>query len=132
MLRLAAGGWLSHAAGQLDSGVALVRRAAELETSTPKPAVTPGPTLPAYELLGDMLLEQKRPTDALAAYRRSLELYPRRLNSVLGAARAARAAGDASAAATFYRQVLELASGGSRTSVVREARAFVEAGSRGE
>ncbi len=132
VLRLAAAGWFAHAASLPDSGVTLMRRAAELETSTPKPAVTPGPTLPGYELLGDMLLEQKRPTDALEAYRRSLELYPRRLNSLLGAARAARAADEASVAATYYAQVLEVASGGSRTAVIQEARAFVRDGSQGE
>jgi tetratricopeptide (TPR) repeat protein len=132
VLRLAAGGWLAHAAGLPDSGVTLVRRAAELETSTRKPPVTPGPTLPAYELLGDLLLEQKHPTEALEAYRRSLELYPRRLNSLIGAARAARAAGDGRLAVTFYGKALELAKGGSRTSVLQEARAFVAVRSRGE
>jgi uncharacterized protein HemY len=69
-----------------------------------------------------MLLEQRRPGDALAAYRRSLELYPRRLNSVLGAARAARAAGDAALSGRYYRQVLELAGGGTRKAVIEEAR----------
>jgi tetratricopeptide (TPR) repeat protein len=122
VLGLALSGWLAHAAGRADTGVALLRRAAELETGTPKPAVTPGPTIPAHELLGDMLLEQRRPGDALAAYRRSLELYPRRLNSVLGAARAARAAGDAALSGRYYRQVLELAGGGTRKAVIEEAR----------
>ena len=126
VLRMALGGWIAQANGQPDSAVALLRQAADLETDTPKPAVTPGPTLPADELLGDLFLEQKRPVEALGAYRRSLELYPRRLNSLLGAARAARAAGDEGLAATWYRQVLALAGGGSRTAVVREARAFVE------
>ncbi len=70
-----------------------MRRAAELEASTPKHAVTPGPTLPAEELLGDLLMEQKQPAEALAAYRRSLELYPKRFNSLLGAERAASAGG---------------------------------------
>ena len=73
---------------------------------------------------GDLLMAQKRPADALAEYRRSLELYPRRLNSLLGAARAARDAGEKSAAAAFYRQVVEQAGGGSRASVVREARSY--------
>ena len=54
-----------------------MREAAELEASTPKHAVTPAPTLPADELLGDLLMEQKQPAEALAAYQRSLELYPR-------------------------------------------------------
>ena len=74
----------------MQSSVALMREAAELEASTPKHAVTPAPTLPAYELLGDLLMEQKRPAEALGAYKRSLELYPRRANSVRGAARARR------------------------------------------
>jgi tetratricopeptide (TPR) repeat protein len=84
------------------------------------------PTLPAHELLGDLLLEQKRPAEALAAYQRSLALYPGRLNSLMGAARSARASGDAGQAASFYRQVLDLAGDGSRTSVGAEARAFLE------
>jgi tetratricopeptide (TPR) repeat protein len=126
VLRLGVGGWLAQAAGRPDSGAVLLRQAADLETSTPKPAVTPGPTLPAHELLGDLLLEQKRPAEALAAYQRSLALYPGRLNSLMGAARSARASGDAGQAASFYRQVLDLAGDGSRTSVGAEARAFLE------
>ena len=58
--------WLAHAEGDTRSGVALMREAAELELATPKHAVTPGPTLPAYELLGDLLLEQRAPAEALA------------------------------------------------------------------
>jgi tetratricopeptide (TPR) repeat protein len=66
-----------------------MREAAELEASTPKHAVTPAPMLPAYEQLGDLLMEQKQTAEALAAYERAMELYPKRLNSLLGAARAA-------------------------------------------
>ncbi len=87
--------WTAYAAGQPASGIALMREAAELEASTPKHAVTPGPTLPAHELLGDLYLDMGRPADALSAYRRAMELYPRRFNSLLGAALAARALGDA-------------------------------------
>ncbi|HEU5040651.1 MAG TPA: tetratricopeptide repeat protein, partial [Gemmatimonadales bacterium] len=108
VLGLAAGGWLAQAEGRPDSAVALLQRAADLETGTPKPAVTPGPTIPAYELLGDLLLEQGKPAPALAAYRQSLELYPNRLNSLRGAARAARAAGDTGQAAAHDRRVQEL------------------------
>jgi tetratricopeptide (TPR) repeat protein len=88
MLELALGGWVAQAAGERDSAMALLRAAAELEASTPKPAVTPAPTLPAYEMLGDLYLEQKRPREALEAYRKSLELYPGRRNSERGAKRA--------------------------------------------
>jgi hypothetical protein len=84
------------------------------KASTPKHPVTPAPTLPAHELLGDMLLEQTQPAEALAAYKRSIEFYPRRFNSLLGAARAAHALGDQSQAHIFYQELLEVADGGTR------------------
>jgi tetratricopeptide (TPR) repeat protein len=125
VLRLGVGAWLAHVEHDTGSSVALMREAADLEAATPKHAVTPGPTLPGYELLGDLLLEQARPAEALVAYRRSLDLYPRRFNSLLGAARAARASGDEAAARTFYEALLEVAAGGARRSALDEARAFV-------
>jgi tetratricopeptide (TPR) repeat protein len=88
MLRLELSAWLAHTSGQQQEGIDLMQQAAALEASTPKHAVTPGPTLPAEELLGDMFMDQGRPADALTAYRRALNLYPNRLNSTLGAARA--------------------------------------------
>ena len=93
MLSLELNSWIAHVEGKEDESVALMREAAELEESTPKHAVTPGPTIPARELLGDLLMEQKKYSDALAAYKRSLELYPKRLNSLRGAAGAAKAMG---------------------------------------
>jgi tetratricopeptide (TPR) repeat protein len=125
ILRLEVDAWLAQAERDTKSSVALMREAAALELATPKHAVTPGPTLPAYELLGDLLLEQAHPAEALAAYRRSLELYPRRFNSLLGAARGARASGDESGARTFYQGLLQVAAAGSRRSGLDEARTFV-------
>jgi tetratricopeptide (TPR) repeat protein len=125
ILRLGVGAWLAQAEHNRESSVALMREAADLEAATPKHAVTPGPTLPGYELLGDLLLEQAQPAEALVAYRQSLDLYPRRFNSLLGAARAARASGDNEVARTFYQDLLQLATGGGRRSAVEEARAFL-------
>lgn len=84
ILRLELSAWVAHAHGKQQEGIDLMRRATALEASTPKHAVTPGPTLPAEELLGDMLMEQGRPSDALGAYQRALSLYPGRLNSLRG------------------------------------------------
>ena len=128
VLRLGVSAWTAQAEGRAEASVALMREAADLEESTPKHAVTPGPTLPAHELLGDLLLEQKRPAEALAAYRRSLGHYPRRFNSLLGAARAARASGDEAAARALYRELLEVATGAGRQSALDEARAFAAEG----
>lgn len=125
VLGLELNAWIAHVAGQTESSVALMREAAELEAATPKHPVTPGPTLPAQELLGDLLLEQRQPTQALAAYRRSIEFYPRRFNSLLGAARAARALGDESLARTFYQELLEVADGGTRQPAMKEARNYL-------
>ncbi len=125
VLRLELSGWIAHVEGQRESSIALMRKAAELEASTPKHAVTPGPMLPAYEQLGDLLMEQKQPTEALASYRRSMEFYPKRFNSLLGAARAAHALGDQSQARTFYEALLEVADGGTRQPALKEAQKYV-------
>jgi tetratricopeptide (TPR) repeat protein len=125
VLRLELNAWLAHVEGQGESSVSLMREAAALEASAPKHAVTPGPTLPAQELLGDLLMEQKQPAEALASYKRSLELYPRRFNGLLGAARAAHALGDASLARTFYQELLDVADGGTRRAALKEARNYV-------
>ncbi|HKQ14360.1 MAG TPA: hypothetical protein VJT80_13075 [Steroidobacteraceae bacterium] len=84
MLRLELSAWIAHSHGKQPEGIDLMREAAALEASTPKHAVTPGPTLPAEELLGDMFMEQGRGADALAAYQRALSLYPGRRNSLRG------------------------------------------------
>lgn len=91
VLRFEVEAWIAQQEGDATRAVERLQAAAELETSTPKHAVTPGPTLPAHELLGDLWLAQKQPEKALAAYRRSLELYPNRGNSLRGAARAEQA-----------------------------------------
>ncbi len=125
VLRLELDAWTAHVEGKNESSVALMREAAELETSTPKHAVTPGPTRPAHELLGDLYMELKQPAEAMAAYKRALELYPNRLNGLLGAARTARALGDKALARTFYEELLRVADGGSRRPALKEAKSYV-------
>jgi tetratricopeptide (TPR) repeat protein len=122
VLRLEASAWLAHAEGQQESSVATMREAAELEASTPKHAVTPAPTLPAFELLGDLLMDENQPAEALAAYRRSLELYPRRYNSLLGAARAAQMLEDENTASAYYRELLDVAGLTTRRPSINEAK----------
>ncbi len=124
VLRLELDGWRAYNEKRADSAVALLRSAAELERNTPKHAVTPAPTIPAHEWAGDLLLELKRPQEALEEYRRALELYPKRLNSLAGAARAARAAGQDSVARQFYQELLAVADARSKRPVLAEARGF--------
>lgn len=114
--------WLAQAGGDAKGALARMREAAELESATPKHAVTPGPTLPALEQLGDLLMEQGQPVAALSAYRESDTRQPRRFNTLLGAARAAAAARDASASRAYYRGLLEVAGAGTRQPALDEAR----------
>ena len=125
ILRLELSAWLAHSEGDHERAVSDLREAARLEASTPKHAVTPGPTLPASEQLGDLLMALKQPAEALAAYERSLEISPRRFNSLLGAARAARATNDKPAALQFYRDLIAVAGRGERERELDEAREFV-------
>lgn len=121
ILRLELSAWSAHQQGERAKGVELMREAAELEASTPKHAVTPAPTLPASEMLGDLYLEQNDAASALAAYETSLKAYPRRFNSLLGAAQAARKLGEQDKAARFYQQLLEVAAHSLRKEIKSEA-----------
>ena len=127
MLRLELSAWLAHVEGQKEKSVTLMRQAADLEETTPKPAVTPGPTLPASELLGDLLMEQEQPAEALAAYERSLKLYPRRFNSLLGAARAAHALRDQTRTDAFSAQLVDVADKETRRPALQEVQSYLTA-----
>lgn len=116
VLRLAVEGWRAQAQGEPDRARALLSEAAALEAATPKHAVTPGPTLPAEEQLGDLLMQQQRPAEARAAYERALKVYPERFNSLLGAARAAASSGDREGARKHLQHLLDIAKPGPRRS----------------
>ncbi|MBK6426548.1 MAG: hypothetical protein IPF82_10245 [Blastocatellia bacterium] len=125
ILRLELNAWIAHAEKRTEASLSLMTQAVELEEATPKHSVTPGPTLPAAELLGDLLLDLSKPADALVAYQRSLLHYPGRFNSLLGAARSARASGNEALAVNYYAQLLSVGRGKSRAALLDEARSFV-------
>jgi len=103
--RLDAEAWLALADGRRDAALSTMRAAARREDATEKSAVTPGPLLPARELLGDMLLELKRPADARAEFERVLAKEPNRFRALDGARAAALAAGDRRAAAAYAARI---------------------------
>ena len=107
-------GWIAQAEGHEEEAERLLRAAAELESTVEKPPVSPGALLPAHEALGDLLLEQGRPQEALEAYRRSDAVWPGRFNTLLGAARAADQAGETDVARKRYRELLEVAGNSER------------------
>jgi hypothetical protein len=99
---------LDLAEGRRDEALAGMRNAVVREDATEKSAVTPGPLVPAHELLGDMLMELKRPAAALVEYRESLTREPNRFRTLYGAMKAASASGDQAARADYARQIARL------------------------
>lgn len=85
MLRLELESAIANANGHPKEAIEKLEAAAALEASTPKHAVTPGPTLPAQELLGDLYLQLGQRANAHAAYARALAQYPKRRASQQGA-----------------------------------------------
>lgn len=104
----AAAAWLAFAEGRHEEALERLRSAAELEDSTDKHPVTPGPIVPARELLGEMLLELHRPAAALEAFAAAQQVQPSRFRSLYGAARAAELAGDREKAKKYYTQLISL------------------------
>ncbi|HET7342608.1 MAG TPA: hypothetical protein VFL90_14190 [Methylomirabilota bacterium] len=104
----AAAAWAARAEGKNDEAVELMRKAAAREDATEKHPVTPGPVIPARELLGELLLDVSQPAQALAEFEASGRRDPNRLNGLLGAARAAELSGDAAKAKTLYARAVAL------------------------
>ncbi|HZZ91585.1 MAG TPA: hypothetical protein VFE23_03430 [Usitatibacter sp.] len=124
--RLAVAAWIAQARGNAPEAERLMRAAADLEDRSEKHIVTPGRMLPARELLGDMLLEQKRYDAALREFEASQAREPNRYRNYAGAAMAAEGMGDRAKAAVYYAKLIELTRGGDggRPELVR-AKAFV-------
>ncbi len=126
--RLLLAAWRAHVAGESQLALNLVGAAVQLESRTQKHPITPGALWPAQEALGDLLLDLGRAEEALSAYARSLATWPARFNSILGAARAARAANLNDQARNHYRELLEVSSRrDSRRPALKEAQEFLRA-----
>jgi predicted Zn-dependent protease len=79
-----------------------------MEDLTDKSAISPGPIKPARELLGEMLLELKRPAEALKEFEATMAKEPNRFRGVYGAARAAEAVGDRQKAKAYSAKLMEI------------------------
>jgi hypothetical protein len=106
--RRIASAWIALAQGRQNEAVTMLREAADMEDLTDKSAISPGPIKPARELLGEMLLELKRPAEALKEFEATMAKEPKRFRGVHGAAAAAEGAGDRQKARTYAAQLLEI------------------------
>ena len=122
---LAAAAWTDYSKGNHDNALLAMRRAADLEDTSEKSAVTPGRLVPARELLGDMLLESGNPADALREYEASLHRDPLRFRSLFGAGQAAAQSGNRDKARDFYRQLVDMSGAGGARPELGTARAYL-------
>jgi len=125
VMRLSAAAWISLAEGNNDEALRLMREAADMEDKNEKHPVTPGRILPAREMLGDMLMEAKRPADALKEYEASHQREPERFRGLYGAALAAEMAGDGKSARKYYARLLQVAGKGSDRAELTLARSYI-------
>ena len=125
--RLGAAAWTAYAKGSRDEALALMRSAAEIEDKSEKHAVTPGRLVPAHELLGEMLLEMKRPAEALKEFEASEKHDPNRFRGLYGAAQAAEQAGEGTKAKRYFAQLVELAGKGDSRPEIEQAKKYLAA-----
>ncbi len=124
--RLSAEAWTMLARGKSEEALQMMRSAAEIEDKSEKHIVTPGRLVPARELLGEMLLESKRPADALKEFVASQLREPDRFRGLYGAGRAAAQSGDRATARHHFARLVEVAGHGTERPETVEARKFLE------
>jgi tetratricopeptide (TPR) repeat protein len=125
VMHLTAVAWIALAQRDTATALETMRRAADLEDKTEKHIVTPARLLPARELLGDMLLELKRPAEALKEYEASHAREPNRLRGYYGAGLAASQAGEQRKARQYFERVVELTAKGGPRPEVAQARTWL-------
>src|SRR5262249_10839849 len=114
--------WLAFAEGRADEAIATLRRAADREDADGGESLM----VPAREMLADLFLELKRPSEALETYKIALQHAPNRFDSLYGAARAAEMLKAAADAKDYYNRLLGVVAPTADRPEIREARAFLK------
>jgi tetratricopeptide (TPR) repeat protein len=103
--------WLAFAEGKYDAAIDALRPMADKEDQLGDEPQG----IPTREMIADILLETKRPQQALAEYQTDLKLNPNRFNGLYGAARAAEEAGKQREANQYYALLLKECAGSHST-----------------
>jgi tetratricopeptide (TPR) repeat protein len=91
--------WKEFAEDHPEAAVEAMRKAADRQDKLGQREVD----IPAREMLGDLLLLENKPEEALVEYRTALKLSPNRLNGLLSAGYAAEQAKHADEAMNYYK-----------------------------
>lgn len=95
--------WVAFAKGDNKKAVKLMRAASAKQDEEDSGDFT----VPAREMLADLLMELHQPAQALAEYESVLKISPNRFNDLYGAAATAQLAGDSSKAKSYYSKLRE-------------------------
>lgn len=101
-------GALLFAEGRREEGLVLVRQSGVVEATLPFEFGPPLPVKPVNEQIGEMLMDLRRPKEAMEAFELSLKRNPKRALSLLGLARAATAARDSATAQRAYGELRDI------------------------
>ncbi|HEX3914026.1 MAG TPA: hypothetical protein VHW71_10995 [Steroidobacteraceae bacterium] len=104
--------WVAFAENDSAAAIEHMQEAAELQDKVGQGEVD----IPAREMLADILLELKRPQDALAEYHKALLLSPNRFNGLYNAGRAAEAVGDKTQAQRYFAELMKVTDNGANSS----------------
>jgi|HubBroStandDraft_6_1064221.scaffolds.fasta_scaffold03673_3 tetratricopeptide (TPR) repeat protein len=100
--------WIAYAEGKSGEAVKTMRQAAEREESEHVDSLT----MPAREMLADLLAELKQASEALPEYQAALKISPNRFDSFYGAARAAESAGKPQEAREYFARLAKITAPG--------------------
>ena len=123
MLYQEASAWVRHGEGKDEDATAALRKVADHEDAVGEEQTS----MPAREMLADILLEMKHPQEALVEYQGDLKFNPKRFNGLYGAAQAAEMAGQALQATEYYAVLVKTCEGASslRPELARAKQAVV-------
>ena len=117
--------------GDRRKAIAVMEQAVQREEAMPAPSGPPDLIKPSHEVFGEILLAAGDAKRAREQFARSLTRHPNRARSLLGAARAAAAAGDSQAAADYYVQLLDVWKyADTQMAELKEARDFLQKNAR--
>jgi len=126
--QLEAEAWVAFAEGKTEEAVKTLRSAADREDADGMDSLA----MPAREMLADMLLELKRPAEALAEYKAALKNSPNRFDSLYGAGHAAQLAGDSVAANAYFTKLMDICAPSADRAELGEAKSYLTRASKGK
>ena len=122
--QLEAEAWVAFAEGKSDDAIKTLRSAADREDADGIDSLT----MPAREMLGDLLLELKRPSEAVIEYKAALKNSPNRFDSLYGTAHASELAGDTAGANVYYARLMEVCAPAADRAELSEAKSHSRTG----